>query len=586
MLGGSFVGGFLFALRGAREEELAKRHCERAARTMRPQLEVIIACVDPYGLGDYREQHARVRASFNGEMLRSGVGVDVALLELPEPRIKKNRQGDLQELLRMLTARKLSMIAAMGQVKALQAKNLRRTSLANARRSIAQIAEAPLASIQDALDDPKIAKSLHTACKSHGKKLKRSADDAVDDGAAKKPRLEVHRRDLDYSAMSPEDLEEALRLPLVEDEEVLRGTTVVTNRAPLMLAFAVEMLRCTMPEQPRSSRLSLAQGVVSANSRTKAVSLGISKPGSTGEDQISEGQPKVSIMGRQIPVLKRGGYSVPGASKLAASSTATQNGYQEAKTWTASQKRSLKSSTFIAHAAPITSPSSRGDLVTSLMAAKPELETANHNAWAIRTSYGNSPLNQEASFDDGESGCGAFLLQHMRNLHITNTVVVLTRWYGGVMLGPDRWRLMRECLDDALSSQRRTSNLSSGEAVWALDPQDTKPATTTVGMGIHRPEGARNYLLRSFHAAESTGKKTVAAANEERLENLGRVLGSLRLLFESWREVLTPAEMDRRAWTWYVAVRPDVEAGPGGWGAKGTLALERVLNLRRKSDDG
>ena len=35
-------------------------------------------------------------------------------------------QGDLQELLRMFTARKVSMLAAMGYVKALQAKGLKR----------------------------------------------------------------------------------------------------------------------------------------------------------------------------------------------------------------------------------------------------------------------------------------------------------------------------------------------------------------------------------------------------------------------------------------------------------------------------
>lgn len=34
--------------------------------------------------------------------------------------------GDLQEMLRMLTARKASMMAAMGYIKALQAKNLKR----------------------------------------------------------------------------------------------------------------------------------------------------------------------------------------------------------------------------------------------------------------------------------------------------------------------------------------------------------------------------------------------------------------------------------------------------------------------------
>ncbi|KAM5346515.1 hypothetical protein ACJ41O_009520 [Fusarium nematophilum] len=494
-------------------------------------------------------------------------------------------QNDLQELLRLLTARKMSMMAAMGQVKALQAKNL---------RSIAQIADAPLATLEEALGgDPKAAKSLHTACKAHGKKGSKRAAAAEDaggspGGAKKKPRLEAHRRDLDYSAMSGDELEAELELPLEEDEETIRGTTVVTNRAPLMLAFVVELLRFTMPEQPPSSRLSLAQAVVSANSRSKAVSIGIEKPPPGGEEKVPEGQPKVSIMGRQVPVLKRGGYTWSGSSQPSssnASSATLQSSSSQPKPrgWTASQKLSSRGSVFIAHAIPISSPSSRAAVFKSLMAEKPELETATHNAWAIRTSYGNSPLKQEASFDDGESGCGNFLLQQLRDLDISNTLVVLTRWYGGVMLGPDRWRLMRECLSDALSSQKRTSSLD-GEPVWALDLEDKKPATSTVGMAIHRPEGARNYILRAFGPApgSDTGKKTVAAANEEKHENLGRVLGALRLLFASWAGTLGRDELDRRAWSWYVGVRPDVDAGPAGWGAKGMLKLERILELRRK----
>ncbi|KAJ6442024.1 cell division control protein 2 [Purpureocillium lavendulum] len=464
-------------------------------------------------------------------------------------------QGDLQELLRMLNARKVPMMAAMGHIKALQAKNL---------RSIGDIAEAPLATIEEAISDAKLAKSLHTACKSHGKKpAKRAAEDATSPNA-KKPKLEPHKRDLDYSSMTPDELEGSLSLPLVEDEDVIRQTSLVTNRAPLVLAFAVELLRCTMPEQPPSSRLSLAQAVVSANSRTKAVSLGIEKPPVGGEMTVPEGQPKVRVLGRDIPVLKRGGYAWKDdemktqESTQSSTSTGTATASQEPKRkpWTASQKLSSKGSTFIAHAATLSSPTQRGNMMKALMAEKPDLETATHNAWAVRASYGNSPLVQEASFDDGESGCGKFMLELMREIDVKNAVVVLTRWYGGVMLGPDRWRLMRECVNDSLSMQRRTSSLS-GEPVWALDPQDTKPAASTVGMAIHRPEGARNYLLRSFATAHedgtSEGKKTIAAINEEKHDNLGRLLGALRILFTSWAAVLSKQELDRRAWGWYVS---------------------------------
>ncbi|ODA82227.1 hypothetical protein RJ55_00734 [Drechmeria coniospora] len=486
-------------------------------------------------------------------------------------------QGDLQELLRMFTSRKVPILTAMQHVKALQSSQL---------RSIDQIAQAPLSTIESAIHDSKLARGLHAACKSHGKK--RGAEELAS-ASPKKAKLEMHKRDMDYSSMTAEQLEGSLTLPLTVDEGVIGETSLVTNRAPLVLAFAVELLRFTMPEQPPSSRLSLAQAVVSANSRTKAVSIGIEKASRGAEEQIPEGQPRVRVLGREVPVLKRGGYAwtpdSPASLQVAArTSAAGPDARREKKRWTASRKVTSKASTFMAHAASLSSPNQRAGLMKELFTTKPELETATHNAWAVRASYGGSPLVQEASFDDGESGCGKFMLETMRGSEVKNTVVVLTRWYGGVMLGPDRWRLMRECIGDALSSQQRTSTLS-GEAVWGLDVQDTRPAASTVGMAIHRPEGARNYLLRSFATTHeegaNEGKKTAASMNSERQENLGRLLGALRLLYASWAGVLSRDELDRRAWTWYVAVRPDVEAGPSGWGAKGTLRLEKILALRR-----
>lgn len=407
--------------------------------------------------------------------------------------------------------------------------------------------------------------------------------------------MQPHKHDLDYASMSSDDLEAALSLPLVEDETLIRATKLVTNRAPLVLAFAVELLRVTMPEQPPSSRLSLAQAVVSANSRTKAVSIGIEKAPPGGDQLIPDGQPTVRVLGREVPVLKRGGYTWKGSSSQSQAqsqsqaSTATMGSSPTPKKiWSASRRLTSRDSTFIAHAAHITSPSARSGLIKTLMAEKPELEGASHNAWAVRTSFGNSPLKQEASYDDGESGCGSLMLQVMRESDTTNTVVVLTRWFGGTMLGPDRWRLMREAVNDALSSQRRSTPTLAGEALWALDPQDKTPTTSTIGMAIHRPEGARNYLLRSFvsktHEEDTQGspkKGTATALNEEKEENLGRLLGALRLLFASWAEVLDAKELDRRAWGWYVSVRPDIESGAAGWGAKGTLDLGKILDLRR-----
>lgn len=45
-------------------------------------------------------------------------------------------------------------------------------------------------------------------------------------------------------------------------------------------------------------------------------------------------------------------------------------------------------------------------------------------------------------------------------------------------------------------------------------------------------------------------------------------------------------DLDRRAWTWYVHVRPDVAGGERGWGQKGGVELREILELRRRREEG
>jgi putative IMPACT (imprinted ancient) family translation regulator len=435
--------------------------------------------------------------------------------------------------------------------------------------------------------------------------------------------------------MTPQELESSLALPVCLDEERISRTVLQTNRAPLVLAFAVELIRYTMPDQPPSSRLSLAQAVVSANSRSKAVSIGIEKGLSADDEGWGHGQPRIRVMGRDIAVLKRGGYEWKGDETVADENGSKQDDTQTQDTsttatveppstgaWTVSQPLSLKKSTFIARAAHMADASQRPALMRGLMEANPNLKTASHNAWAFRLRPpATGGRAREESFDDGETGCGDLMLRIMREVDAADTLVVLSRWFGGVLLGPDRWRLMRNCVTGALAERLRKtgSQVAVGqEAVWGLDLEAMRSksaaaaygavsagrhdVTGIVGMQIHRPEAARSYLLKSFasgpeialpgeaghEAAEASPerskkpqKKTQKAINEEKEENLGLLLGAIRLLFDSWADHLTAADLDRRAWSWYVAVRPEVESGPSGWGAKGLLKLEDILKLRR-----
>lgn len=291
--------------------------------------------------------------------------------------------------------------------------------------------------------------------------------------------------------MAPAAIEESLSLPeTTEDEEVLSKIVLHTNRAPLVLAFAVALLKYTMPKQPLSSRLSLAQAVVSVNSRSKAVSLGLEKGNSAEEDGWGQGQPKVRVMGREIRVLKRWGYDP-----------------QEATGIENDEKSHVEDG-----------------LASSVSTVKAETE---------------SSLEKQLESE------------------------------------PALWGLDLEAL--------RSSNRLPGSAPHGQ--------TTAQGLPIYTPQSARVYILRSFLAGPEpvtdiaqpvSKKKSGKELAMEKERNLALLLRTLDLLYGSWAHVLSTEELDRRAWSWYIRVRPEVQNGVAGWGGKGEVKLSDILDLRRK----
>lgn len=276
--------------------------------------------------------------------------------------------------------------------------------------------------------------------------------------------------------MDPSSFEASLTLPCCDiNEEQLREFNIHTNRAPLVLAFAVTLLKYTMPSQPLSSRLSLAQAVCSANSQSKAKYLGIQKGGSAEDEGWGEGQPLISVMSRQIRVMKRWGY-----------------------TWKE-----------------------------------------------------DTDANEE-------------------DLPSTQTTV-------------------------QEEDSQETVAAPEEPALWGVDLEALKKSNGPVTVGgrhgstsqlpIYRPESTRAYMLKSFNSPPSsntstkplTGKK----AAEEKERNLGMLLASLDLLYQSWDHVLSKEDLDKRAWSWYCAVRPEVKSGVAGWGGKGDVKLADILKLQR-----
>jgi len=63
---------------------------------------------------------------------------------------------------------------------------------------------------------------------------------------------------------------------------------------------------------------------------------------------------------------------------------------------------------------------------------------ATHNTYAFRLAQGNRIVDSKN--DDGETGAGMAILRVLHRNNLVNTIVVVTRWYGGVKLYGDRFK--------------------------------------------------------------------------------------------------------------------------------------------------
>lgn len=76
---------------------------------------------------------------------------------------------------------------------------------------------------------------------------------------------------------------------------------------------------------------------------------------------------------------------------------------------------------------------------------------ATHHSWAAVLSDGG-PMKG----DDGEAGAGAVILKMLEREGLVDHIVVVTRWYGGVHLGGDRFAHIVTCTRAALEALRQT----------------------------------------------------------------------------------------------------------------------------------
>ena len=77
---------------------------------------------------------------------------------------------------------------------------------------------------------------------------------------------------------------------------------------------------------------------------------------------------------------------------------------------------------------------------------KKKFAKATLNTWAVIFADGEQVKN-----DDGESGAGTLILQMLEREGLCDHIIVVTRWYGGVHLGGDRFRHVKACVQEYLA---------------------------------------------------------------------------------------------------------------------------------------
>ncbi|AWP11244.1 putative protein IMPACT isoform 3 [Scophthalmus maximus] len=115
-------------------------------------------------------------------------------------------------------------------------------------------------------------------------------------------------------------------------------------------------------------------------------------------------------------------------------------------------------STFQPHLAPVVTPRQVKMVLEKLYENK-KIASATHNIYAYRIFCEDKHSFLQDCEDDGETAAGGRLLHLLQILDVRNVMVVVSRWYGGILLGPDRFKHINNCARNILVDEGYTACL-------------------------------------------------------------------------------------------------------------------------------
>ncbi|KAG7228739.1 hypothetical protein INR49_008517 [Caranx melampygus] len=87
-----------------------------------------------------------------------------------------------------------------------------------------------------------------------------------------------------------------------------------------------------------------------------------------------------------------------------------------------------------------------------------KIASATHNIYAYRIYCEDKHSFLQDCEDDGETAAGGRLLHLLQILDVRNVMVVVSRWYGGILLGPDRFKHINNCARNILVEEGYTAS--------------------------------------------------------------------------------------------------------------------------------
>uniref|UniRef100_A0A8C2B111 Impact RWD domain protein n=1 Tax=Cyprinus carpio TaxID=7962 RepID=A0A8C2B111_CYPCA len=112
-------------------------------------------------------------------------------------------------------------------------------------------------------------------------------------------------------------------------------------------------------------------------------------------------------------------------------------------------------STFQPHLAAVVTPKQVQRVLNHLYENK-KIASATHNIYAYRIYCEDKNSFLQDCEDDGETAAGGRLLHLLQILDVRNVLVVVSRWYGGILLGPDRFKHINNCARNILIQEGYT----------------------------------------------------------------------------------------------------------------------------------